>query len=158
MVAYIHHSMGYFLLNFMDDFLGAEVEDKVIEAYSALIRLFENVGIERSIKKLVLPVQTIDFVGTLFDAEKMVMGVKDERRLEVMQELNKWRFKQWTTRRQLESLIGKLQFMSNCIRPRRLFVSRLLRDMRAMKRTRSYVLNVQAKKDIKWWFLFLSQF
>ena len=62
------------------------------------------------------------------------------------------------SRRQLESLIGKLQFMSNCIKPGRLFISRLLNDMKGMNRCKYYTLSECVRSDIWWWYLFLPNF
>ena len=67
------------------------------------------------------PTQIIEFIGNLFDAINFTMGVTPCRLHTLMGELNEWRFKSSTTRQQLESLIGKLQFVSNCVRPGRLF-------------------------------------
>ena len=158
MIAYIHRQMSYYLLNYMDDFLGAEYESRIYDSHRALIRMLENVGIDRSSKKLVPPTQCIEFVGNLFDSVNLTIGVTPQRKVEVLQELNKWRFRTYCSRNNLESLIGKLQFMSNCIKPGQLFVSRLLQAMKGMKRGQQYKLTEQMRKDIKWWYLFLPGF
>ena len=44
------------------------------------------------------------------------------------------------------------------MKPGRLFVSRLLNELRGMDRNRRYRVNKQAKKDILWWRKFLPEF
>ena len=158
MIAYIHSSMGHYLLNYVDDFLGAEYQGQAQHAHQSLIRLMRDIGAARSSSKSVAPTQVIEFVGNLFDTHNMTIGVTPTRKVEILRLLEQWRTRTSCTRNQLETLVGKLQFMSNCIKPGRLFVSRLLLELKAMQRGKYYHLNDQAKKDIKWWYLFLPGF
>ena len=158
MIRYIHNQMSYFLLNYVDDFLGAELEHRANDSHQALVRLLRDLNIERSDKKSIPPTTVIEFIGNLFDSQKFTIGITPDRRIEVLQELEKWRERIVCTRRQVESLVGKLQFMSNCIRPGRLFVTRLLAEMRKMDRNRYYRINDEMRKDIKWWYLFLPKY
>ena len=146
MISYIHRLLHYFVLNYVDDFIGCEQEDKIWQSHAAFIRLLQQIGVSRSQKKSVPPTQEIDFVGTLFNARDYTMGITQVRKTELLQELNKWRFKIDTTRHELEVLVGKLQFVSNCVRPGRL------------RRGVKYVLNPQARKDIMWWYNFIPEF
>ena len=154
-ITYLHGQMGYFLLNYVDDFVGVEFEDKIFSSHAALIRLLRDLGIMRSEKKSVAPTQTIDFVGNLFDVNSMTIGITPECKSAVLKELEVWRTHRMCTCRQLESLIEKLQFMSNCIRPGHLFVSRLLAELKQMSRGKFYYVNNELRKDIKWWYTFL---
>ena len=150
MFIYIMSCMGNYLLNYADDFLGVEYETRVNVAREAFLRLLEKVGTARSIKKSVAPTQVIEFIGNLVNTIDMTLGVTPQRKVEVLEELEKWRGKVTCMRRQLESLIGKLQFMSNCIGPGRLFVSRLLEEMKGMQRNKVYLVNQEMRKDVKW--------
>ena len=150
--------MNYFLLNYVDDFIGCEYESRVEDTHKALIRLLDNIGIDRSVKKSVAPTQVIDFLGNLVNTIDMTIGVTPNRKTEILAELERWKFKKDCKRREVESLIGKLQFMSNCIRPGRLFISRMLADMKRMCRDRWYSVSEEMRKDLKWWYLFLPGF
>ena len=102
--------------------------------------------------------QVIEFIGNLVDAINFTIGITPQRKIDIMKELNRWRFKINTTRRELEVLVGKLQFISNCLRPGRLFMSRLLNELKAMKRDTQYVLTPEVRKDIMWWYLMVPKF
>ena len=158
MVAHIQGAMGYFVLNYVDDFIGAEYSTRVGEAYQTLIRLLSNIGLDRSEKKSVSPTQVIDFIGNLVDTINMTLGITAARKIEIIETLQDWRHKTMCTRTQLESLIGKLQFLSNCVKPGRLFVSRLLSELRGMERGKWYHIGSKTRKDIRWWYLFIPQF
>ena len=105
-----------------------------------------------------VPMQVIKFVGNLLNIIDMTLGIIPSSKVELMKELNKCPFKSTTNRKQLESLVGKLQFLSNCVRPGHLFMSHLLVEMRNMNRNTYYNISEEARKDIRWWYLFLPGF
>ena len=94
MVSYLHAQMGYFLLNYVDDLIGAEYRSRANAAHTALIALLRDIGILRSIKKSVAPTTIIDFIGNLFDTEAFTIGITPERKCELMLELECWRNKE----------------------------------------------------------------
>ena len=75
MVVHLHRQMQFYMLNYVDDFLGIEYRSQIFEAHAAFIRLLENIGIKRSIKKSIPPAQVIEFVGNLVDTINMTLGV-----------------------------------------------------------------------------------
>ena len=158
MLAYIHQQLEYFLLNYVDDFLGIEFRSRVEAAHSMLVRLMNDIGVQRLVKKSVPPMQELDFVGTLVNSSAMTLGVTPQQKIDTLRELEKWQTWKTCNRRQLESLVGKLQFISSCVRPGRLFVSRMLVHMKGMDRSKYYVVSEEMRKDIKWWYTFLSGF
>ena len=158
MITYIHAEMGYFSVNYVDDFLGIDYVTKIYDSHSSFIRMMKDIGASRAEHKSTPPTQVIEFVGNLIDAENMQLAVTPQRKCEIMQELDKWRHKKTCTRTQLESIIGKLQFVSNVVRPGRLFVSRLLAEMKTMSRGHWYTISDEIRKDLKWWYIFIPQF
>ena len=132
LVTFVHASLGYFLLNYVDDFVEAESASKIHASHNALVRFMRDTGIQRSERKSVLPAQVIEFVGNLFNTMDFTIGVMPGRKIEILRELEHWRNRAVCNRKQVESLVGKLQFMSNCICPVRLFISRLLAEMRSI--------------------------
>ena len=77
---------------------------------------------------------------------------------EIMAELEMWRGKKCCNITELQSLIGKLQFLSKCIRPGRVFVARLLNFLRGMKKGIWYMVSDEVGSDIKWWYFTLPHF
>ena len=58
----------------------------------------------------------------------------------------------------LQSLIGKLNFITNCVRPGRIFLSQLIDDMKNISNNQVKDLDPETKKDIQWWMHFLPKF
>ena len=60
-------------------------------------------------------------------------------------------------RKDLESLIGKLQFVTACVRPGRIFISRLLNTLRGLP-AGVHSAEFEMCKDIEWWKKFLTKY
>lgn len=157
-VRYIMNRMGYYLCNYIDNIMSAELEEKAWRSFEALARLFRDLGVQESEEKAVAPTVEMEFVGNLLNTITMTISVTKERRAELLTELAEWWDKTTTTRRELESLVGKLQFVCNCIRSGRIFLNRLLNLLCGTRVGLRYHINEQAKKDILWWSQVLKVF
>lgn len=156
---YIHNMMGYYLCSYVDDMVGCEAEYQVaLEAYQALGRTFCDLGVRESEEKAVPPTTLMEFLGNLLNTVTMTISVTPDRLLELEIELSEWKRLPHITRRELESIIGKLQFLCNCVRSGRLFLNRLLNFLRTTVTGRRYKLPLQAIKDLEWWHIALHNF
>ena len=157
-IAYIHHSLEYFLLNYVDDFVGAEMEDRIWAAYTALTNLLNSLRVETSKDKLIPPTTRLEFLGITFDSTSMTMEIPEDKLKEIKAELGTWLLKTKAKRREVESLIGKLQFLAKCVRAGRIFLSRLIAWIRTMDRRFHYSISLEARKDIAWWARLIQQY
>ena len=150
-IAYIHRQLQYFLLNYVDDFVGAELREHIWQAYNALNTLLENLRVDVPQEKLVPPTTRLEFLGITFDSTTMTMEISEQKIQDIMTELRTWLYKGSATRKEVESLIGKLQFLAKCIKAGRIFLSRLIQWIRGMDRQHRYPIPLEARKDIAWW-------
>ena len=157
-IAYIHRSLEFFLLNYVDDFVGAELQEKIWEAYHALSDLLQSLRVETSRDKIVPPTLRLEFLGITFDSNTMTMEISDKKVEEIKTELSTWLYKTAAKCREVESLVGKLQFVAKCIRSGRIFLGRLIRWIRDMNREIRYTIPIEAHKDIAWWSRFIQEF
>ena len=84
------------------------------------------------------------------------LKIEPDRLHSLWVELHSWVGRDWVTRRQVQILIGKLQFVCVAIRPGRLFISRLIRLLKGDRLDME--LDEETRKDIKWWLRFMPQF
>ena len=150
-IAHIHRQLQFFLLNYVDDFVGAELRDKIWAAYEALTQLLDRLRVDVSREKQVPPTSRLEFLGIMFDSETMTMEISSEKMKDIRSELNTWLLRTSAKCKDVESLIGKLQFMAKCIKAGRIFLSRLIQWIRKMNRKDSYSIPPEARKDIAWW-------
>ena len=77
-IAHIHRQMQFFLLNYVDDFVGAELKHRIWEAYRVLSDLLQELRVDTSQEKLVPPTTRLEFLGITFDSAKMTVTAEDE--------------------------------------------------------------------------------
>ena len=144
-VAYIHRCLGLFLLNYVDDFVGAETRSKIWASYHALTQLLYSLRVDTSKEKLVPPTTRLEFLGITFDSETMTMEISQGKLQDIIKELQGWLYKTQARRKEVESVIGKLQFVAKCVRAGRIFLSRLIQWIRGMDRQASYAIPLEAR-------------
>ena len=157
-IRHIHQKLGYFLLNYIDDFLGAEERSKVWEVFNHLTHLLDELGVETAPGKVVPPTTRLEFLGITYDSQTMTMEIPKEKIKETPQELHTWTYRTMTTGKEMESLVGKLQFMGKCVKPGRIFISRLINWMKTLDRQRKYTIPLKARKDMAWWARYLEEY
>ena len=155
---YVMEVWGFFLMDYLDDLIGSEHESKVWHAFNALMQLLTDLRVGISADKTVEPTHAIEALGIWMDAELQIMSVTAERLEEIMTLLEKWRSMETCSLKQLQSLVGKLQFIAKCVHPGRVFIARLLNMMKGMKDNKQYLLTDEAREDVKWWYCFLLKF
>ena len=96
-------------------------------------------------------------LGILVDKEAFTLEVPASRLEELRTELTIWQKSSFFTKKQLQSLFGKLSFVTACVKPGTLFMARLIDSLRECKHAASYRYPISATMllDIQWWLEFL---
>ena len=157
-IVYIHSVRGYWLMNYIDDFIGAEKWSTVWESYHGLGNLLKSLGAKEAPTKSSEPDTQVNCLGTLFNTLSLTISVLPDRMVELLNLLNTWRWKKECSRRELEQLIGKLQFVSNCVRQSRVLISRMLNALRDFSRKEVKQVDSELRRDVRWWYIFLPRF
>ena len=157
MIRFLLKERGIDIVNYIDDLGGADTPNVAHHSFNVLRQTLSDIGAEENMKKACPPSTKMVFLGTLLDSEKMEMRVTDERMFEIRSILPNWLSKKSATRRQLQSLLGKLQFVGKCVAPSRVFISRILVLLRGLKYNNHKVrLTAEFRKDIQWWMNFIQ--
>ena len=142
---------------YLDDFIGVEAACRAWESYYSMRDILEELGLKENSSKALPPAQRQIVIGVLFDTINMTMSVTPERVAEIRHLVLFWKDKRTASRRELQSLVGKLMFISKCVRQSRVFINRIIHMLRklgsAHYRTK---LTVQFTKDLAWWERFLT--
>lgn len=157
-IRFIHNQNGYWLMNYQDDLNSAEPEAIVWDSFRSLQRLLDNLNIELSEDKTIEPTTCAEVLGVWFDTELKIMAVTPDRIKDTLHTLEQWRFKVSASKRELQSMIGKLQFISKCVRPGRVFISRLLNQLSRMHHLDQCDIPQEVRADLRWWYTFLPKF
>ena len=148
-IMHMYRNMGYNGVNYIDDIGTAETVDKAEEGYDNLKNPINNLGFEIAEQKCCSPSTSMIFLGKQFDSVNMSISIPADKLTEIRQIIEKLLLKKTVTRKKLESIIGKLSCIADCIRSARLFISRLLNLLRTVYRKSHHInLNTEAKKDL----------
>lgn len=156
-ITFMMFQLGISILNYLDDLAGAETAEKAEFAYNCLGTVLKKCGIKESVDKASPPAEIMTFLGVLFNTRTMTIEVTPERLDEIRNLIEQWLVKQYATVKEIQSLLGKLNFVASCVKPSRIFVSRLLSWLRSLNRLneKESRLPEYVKKDLQWWHRFL---
>ena len=152
----------FYSINYSDDLGGAESTlHRATASFIAMGDLFRDLGLEESEDKACAPATKMVYLGIQFDTMDMTMSVPPDKVQEIRSDLELWRRKTTAVRKDLQSLLGKLFWISRVVKHSRAFMGRLLqllRDMKGIPENRRVPLSDDSKKDILWWATYLRTF
>jgi hypothetical protein len=147
---------GLQVINYLDDFAGCNTPDKTSREYDTLGQVLKECGLEESVENAIPPSTSMFCLGILVDTVSCTLSITKERLDEISSLVEDCLIRSKCTLKELQSLLGKLHFVSTCVRPGRVFVSRLLTWLKTFggqnvsKKIPKYV-----KLDLVWWSTFL---
>ena len=134
-LAFILMKRGVAIINYVDDLACvARSKEEAVLAGQLIDATIRECGLEVAEHKSVDAARSMTFLGVRFNADSMTMSVTPERMVEIRAELAHWTGKKKATKRELQSLVGKLQFIAKCCRPGRAFMARILAVLKSLKR------------------------
>ena len=150
-VLYMFREEGFEALVYLDDFAGVDKPERGEKAFKRLGEILDEVGLEESKAKANPPDTKMLFLGILFDSVEMNMQIDMDRIVAVREELEAWENKTSATKKEIQSIVGKLSFMAKCVRPGRLFIARMLETLKGCADKGRTELDREFLMDIKWW-------
>lgn len=159
-ITFIMFKLGIYILNYIDDLASAEKKENAEFAYLSLGAVLNLCGIEEAIKKSSPPSTSMTFIGVLFNTETMTIEVTEDRLNEIKWLLRTWLDREKATLKDIQSLLGKLNFVAACVRPGRIFISRMIKWLKVLykENSKQHVIPDYVKKDILWWYRFLPTY
>ena len=155
LLTYIARNHGIAVENYLDDFMGAEVWEKAGDSFQRLGSVIAASGAHEAPDKACPPACAVTCLGILFNTRDLSLTITPDRLEEITELLRGWAGRVSASRHDLQVLLGKLQFVACCVRPGRIFVSRLLNFLRETPETGRVPIPVQAQKDVAWWLKFM---
>ncbi len=160
-IRYIMSCAGHKIINYLDDLAGAGDLSECSASFNLLGTLLKNLGLDESVEKAVAPTTCMTFLGCEIDSVSYTISVPPDKLVDIKCVLRSWLTREKASLRQVQSLIGKLQSITRCVRVSRVFLSRLLRFLRSIthaKPHQMHSLTTSFHKDILWWHQFVDQF
>lgn len=148
--------------NYSDDLGGVEKSyERALAAFNKLSWLLSDLGLTEAVKKAEAPSTCMTYLGVQFDTVSMTMSVPPEKVTEIKSEIGLWVRRTTITKKDLQSLLGKLFWISKVVQHSRPFMGRLLGQLRTMSNLKDSMkvkLTDESRKDILWWRHYLDSF
>ncbi|MES9882075.1 MAG: reverse transcriptase domain-containing protein [Sedimenticola sp.] len=145
---------------YLDDFLiVSESFKQCAEALQCLIRLLRRLGFAIHWGKVVDPTAKIVFLGIELDSVEMALRLPDEKLGQLTSELRMFLSRKRASKRQFQSLAGRLSWAASVVRGGRVFLRRIFNQIGLLKHNSHRAqLSVSVKQDLRWWHDFLRTF
>ena len=146
--------------HYLDDFflVGKPNSNECQSALLACFRLCRELGIPLAEDKTAGPSTVLTFFGIELDSSSMELRLPQDKITKIKSELAFWVSHRAGTKRQLLSLIGRLQYCCQAVVLGRPFLRRLIDRSCTVSELHHFVrLSVWEKDDIKWWDLLFKQ-
>lgn len=160
-VAHILNNQGLLVDVYIDDFYGAESKEHANLSFDCMSQVFNDLGLQTSPEKDVPPTHEMTCLGVQVNTLAMTLTVPEFRLQELQDELSHWLDKSSFLLRELQQLLGKLAFVTACVRPGRAFSCRLINALRssaAAPRRTSLPVTDEVRSDLLWWKHFLAHY
>ncbi len=151
------------IMHYLDDFLmgGASGTNHCYTLLHACQQMFQYFGVPMAPEKTVGPTTVITFLGLVIDTDAMQIRIPTDKIVALVLEINTLLQpgKCKTTIHNIQSLLGKLQFVSRALRGARAF-SRRLYDLLGRSSNPKYRVRLTngIKEDLRVWLNFLQNF
>uniref|UniRef100_A0A1X7TD39 Reverse transcriptase domain-containing protein n=1 Tax=Amphimedon queenslandica TaxID=400682 RepID=A0A1X7TD39_AMPQE len=148
------------LIHYLDDFFfcSRAESSECEQALRTAVNLCQRLGLPAAPHKVVGPCTTITFLGIEIDSCRWELRLPEDKQTRLMSILQEWKHdkRQSVTKKQLQSLVGLLNYAARIVRPGRPFTRSLIEASKIPQEPDHWVrLNVECRSDISWWQEFL---
>ena len=140
------------ILCYIDDFLIiSNTFDQCLRSKNILITLLTDLGFDINWDKCVGPSQQMTFLGIILDSADMSMSIPPSKLREIRQSALMWCDKQKATKRQIQSIAGKIQWTAKCVKAVRPVLRSLIDLQKGLRHPSHRIrLPAQVKSDIRY--------
>ena len=120
-----------------------------------MLTICDELGFATNPRKTVQPCTQLELLGVELDSVAQEARITETRLGETIDMLYEWRLRSSCTKRQLQSLIGKLNFICSVCRPGRTFLRRMIDLLQNVQHPSHHIrLGNRFLKDLNWWLCF----
>jgi len=150
----LQHIYTWTVKRYLDDFLGIFPTDHdLAKTASEFDMVVDKLGFTEATDKR-QEGTCVDYLGLILDTKKMEARLPDEKKSRAMSGIELMLAKPMTTTKQLEKLLGLLEFCVSVFPLGRPFLRHVWNMFRKSKKGR-YRLTTAARQDLSWWRRFL---
>ena len=148
-----------FIIHYLDDFLLLDAPglQQCTKSVTTLMEILQQLGMPVAWDKLEGPAPRLTFLGFELDSTNWEIRLPREKLKELQDFVERWLGRRSCTRRELESLVGRLTHASHVITPGKTFLRRLFELLAATRQAHHHIrLNSSYRSDLLWWSSFME--
>ena len=157
-IRFLMAQKGFTVYNYIDDMYSCIHQDKAQQAFELLQEIIVNLGLPLNEKKVLAPAKSMSIMGILVDIDERTFSIPRGKLNEIYEECARTMLKSQLAKKELQSLLGKLLYISRCIQGSRIFMNRMLQALRDMKDADYISLSESFFRDLAWFVSFLHTF
>lgn len=156
--AFILAKEGHSVLAYLDDYASCHASlHQATLGFEAFISTAKELGLDLATHKCVPPTNIINWLGYTIDSNKMQVSIPAVKMEEFVKECQTWLHKRRASKKGIQSLVGRMTFIANCVTQGRRFMSRVLAALRAMGDREWTTLSDDFRLDVKWFLSYTTQ-
>ena len=149
---------GAVVLIYLDDIVGvAQTLQEAEHQFHTACELLGDLGLPLAVKKLEPPAKSIKWLGIKCDIPTRTLSLPEDKVKEVLHVISTLHERSAMSRKEVQQLAGKINFIARVCRPARLFMARILSYLRAHPPGYRKVAK-GAKADMRWFMSFLPTY
>ena len=156
-IRYILGQEGIRICNYIDDTFASFEKEGAKRKFERICGLIQALGLPLNKDKVQGPTTCMEIMGIEVDVVKRTLAIGEKKLQEIIHKCEAFEGKQEVHKTELQSLLGKLLYVSKIIRPARGFLNRMLNTLR---RAQQKVVHLDEgfHKELAWFRVFLSHF
>ena len=123
--------------------------------FDVVRELFRDLGLPEAPGKTQPPSHKVTFLGIDINTRTMTLSITPTKVEQTLTEIKKLRRRSSITRKQLQSIVGRIIHVAKCVAPARLFACRLLDTLRGPIQT-NYQVDRAVRADLDWFVNYLK--
>jgi hypothetical protein len=145
---------------YLDDFFLCEPTfERCANSVKFVIKLLRKLGFSINWKKVVDPTRQIVFLGIEIDSETLELRLPADKLSALKVELQAFKTRVRASKKQLQSLVGKLNFAASVVYGGRVFLRNIINTIGVLKQDwHKARLGGDLLADIQWWLAFMETF
>ena len=114
------------IFNYIDDLIYVGLPHEIHQSFMFLHYLLQDLGLEVSRSQLVAPATQVVCLGILVDTVAQMISIPTDKLQQIKNICSSWSSKTYCSKRDLQSLLGSLLYITKCIKPARYLLNRML--------------------------------
>ena len=158
LIEHIMRSEGHKMFGYLDDYVLVSDYTNAETSFRALYELLLELGLPINPKKICPPAKCMPCLGIYFNLNDFSIAITDEKISGIIDCICEVMNKKSLTKKQYQSLTGRLLYIHRCVKPARIFVNRILALFRKNHNKKRITLTEDFHADIQWFAQFLEVF